>query len=36
MSIGSDAKVGFMFGQRRTNSRIFNKMINVIEAGKIY
>ena len=34
MSIGFDAKVGFMFGQRRTSSRIFNKIIYAIEAGK--
>ncbi len=34
MSIGFDAKVGFMFGQRRTSSRIFNKLIYALEAGK--
>ena len=34
MSIGFDAKVGFMFGQRRTSSRIFNKFIYALEAGK--
>ena len=34
MSIGFDARVGFMFGQRRTSSRIFNKVIYALEAGK--
>jgi len=34
MSIGFDAKVGFMFEQRRTSSRIFNKVIYALEAGK--
>ena len=34
MSIGFDAKVGFMFGQKRTSSRIFNKLIYTWEAGK--
>ena len=34
MSIGFDAKIGFMFGQRRTRSRICNKVIYAWEAGK--
>jgi diacylglycerol kinase (ATP) len=34
MSIGFDAKVGFMFGQKRTSSRIFNKIIYAWEATK--
>lgn len=34
MSIGFDAKVGFRFGQRRTSSRILNKLIYALEAGK--
>ena len=34
MSIGFDAKVGFNFGQKRTTSRIFNKIIYAWEAGK--
>ena len=34
MSIGFDAKIGFMFGQKRTSSRIFNKAIYAWEAGK--
>ena len=34
MSIGFDAKVGFRFGQKRTSSRIFNKMLYAWEAGK--
>ena len=34
MSIGFDAKIGFMFGQKRTSSRICNKIIYAYEAGK--
>ena len=34
MSIGFDAKVGFMFEQRRTGSRLFNKAIYALESGK--
>ena len=34
MSIGFDAKIGFMFGQKRTSSRICNKVIYAWEAGK--
>ena len=34
MSIGFDAKIGFMFGQKRTSSRICNKAIYAWEAGK--
>ena len=34
MSIGFDAKVGFMFGQKRTRSRYCNKVIYAWEAGK--
>ena len=34
MSIGFDAKVGFMFEQRRTGSRLFNKVIYALESGK--
>lgn len=35
MSLGFDAEVGFMFGQRRSGSRLINKMIYGIEAAKI-
>ena len=34
LSIGFDAEVGFMFGQKRSGSRYINKMIYGIEAGK--
>ena len=34
MSIGFDAKVGFMFGQKRTSSRYCNKVLYAWEAGK--
>ena len=34
MSIGFDAKVGFIFGQKRTRSRLCNKAIYAWEAGK--
>ena len=34
MSIGFDAKIGFMFGQKRTRSRVCNKVIYAWEAGK--
>ena len=34
MSIGFDAKIGFMFGQKRTRNRICNKAIYAWEAGK--
>ena len=34
MSIGFDAKIGFMFGQKRTSSRFCNKIIYAWEAGK--
>ena len=34
MSIGFDAKIGFMFGQKRTRSRYCNKVIYAWEAGK--
>ena len=35
ISLGFDAEVGFMFGQRRAGSRLINKMIYGIEAAKI-
>ena len=34
MSIGFDAKIGFMFGQKRTRFRYCNKAIYAWEAGK--